>query len=316
MFGKTSSVEKLTGDFRSTFADDSLKQTRSDLDTVARMSTELRSETLPALPDALGMTEKEFTTFLAENDPDVAQGVGQLDRIVPRFDGLVTDLEAQQGNFERSDSIPTGSLPSTIVPFLLLLVGLALVLLAGRALRAANQGKNASSPALLASVVVGVTLVGIATLFNIQGKGAAVEDLTTGLHPYFTQAGADQSRADMDTIQAMADELRADTIPALADALGMSSKEFSTFLTENYPDVAAGVASLDASLPRFQAAVTAISDNVESFRDVEQLPAAGMSSSSLYWWLLVPGLALIGTPLLAKRFTAAPAHVAPRAASA
>jgi hypothetical protein len=316
MFGKTSSVEKLTGDFRTTFTDETLAQTRSDIDAVAEMSDQLRTETLPALPAALDMTDKEFGAYLGKEHPDVAAGVGELPRIVPRFEGLVTELEAQQGSYDRADAIPTGWLPSTLVPYLLVLAGLALVGLAGRALRAASQGKDASAPALLASVVVGVTLVAIATLFNIQGKGAAVDDFTAGLHPYFTQAGADQSRADMDTVQAMADQLQAKTLPALADALGMTRKEFNGYLAENYPAVATGVAALDDVLPRFQADVTAISDNVGSFEDVEQLPTGGMSTSSLYWWLLLPGLALVGTPLLAKRFTAAPAHVAPRVASA
>ncbi|WP_183097954.1 hypothetical protein [Nocardioides pelophilus] len=316
LFGKTNSVEKLTGDFRTTFTDQSLQQSRSDIDAVARMSAQLQTETLPALPAALDMTDKEFASYLAKNDPAVTDGVAQLDQIVPRFDGLVTELEAQQGNFERADSIPTGWLPSTLLPYLLVLVGLALVVLAARAVRADNHGKDASGPAVAASVVVGVVLVAISTLFNVQGKGTAVDDLTAGLEPYFTQAGADKSRADLDTVQALADELQADTIPALADALGMSRKEFMAFLSDNYPDVAVGVASLDAALPRFQSDVTAISDNVGSFEDVQQIPTDGMPTSSLYWWLLLPGLALMCMPLLARRVAAAPAHAAPRAVSA
>jgi len=302
LFGKTGGVETLTGDLRTTFTDTGLAQTRADMDAVGAMSTQLQKQLLPDLPSSLGLSDREFGRVLQRNDPAVAAGVAALPTVVPRFDALVTGLEQQQSNFEQADSIPTGFLPSTVVPYLLLLVGCILALLARLALShaATRDHERDASRTLTASLSAGIVLVGAAIVLSLGAKGAAVDHLTDDLRPYFTAEGAAKSRADLDVLQAMADELQADTLPWLAGALDMSPRQLTSFLAKNYPDVAAGVTQLDAVLPRFQAAVTTISSNVDSFAQVDSLPFSWMPTSSVFWWLLLPGLALIAIPVLLR----------------
>lgn len=299
LFSKTDGTEQLTGDLRTTFTDHSLHQTRQDLDGVVAMADELQAKALPALAAALGMSNQDFQAFLDDNYPSVAAGVEELGTILPRLELLVSGLESEQSDFEKADAIPSGFLPSTVLPWLLLCVGILLAGLGALALVRGAAGTKHATLALVGSVAVGTVLVATAIGLSIHAKGAAVDDLTSNLHPFFTASGAAKTRADMDAVQAMADELQADALPGLADALGMSSGEFGDFLEANFPDVAAGVARLDTVLPRFQADVDTISANVDSFGKTADIPTAGMPAVTLFWWLLLPGLALIGIPLLA-----------------
>jgi hypothetical protein len=302
LFGKTAGTEALTDTFRPTFTHATLEQTRTDFDGIKATAHQLQTETLPALPDALGMTDHEFATFLADNYPKVDHGVQELPRILPRLEKLVSGLEAEQGDFDRADAIPAGFLPITTVPWIVLVPGLALAVLAGLGLRREDEG--AVRAALAGSLVVGLVLAVAAIGLDLHGKGAAVDRLTDALGPFFSEDGAAQTREDMDTVQAMADQLQARTIPDLAKALGMTPKEFDGFLTDNFPTVASGVASFDTVLPRFQADVTAISDNVGNFQKTADIPFSFLPTSSVFWWLLLPGLVLIAIPVAVSRLEA------------
>jgi hypothetical protein len=300
LWGKTQSVEKLTGDFRSTFTDKTLAQTRTDFDGVVKMADQLTKQTLPALPPLLDMTSGEFSTALATNFPDVTTGVTALPRILPRLETLVSGLESEQADFKKADSIPTSWLPSTSLPWILVVFGGLLALVALGAI----GGKVPAASAAGLTVIVGVVLVGVALFCQIHVKGEAVDRLTTTLKPFFTADGAAQTRQDMDAVQAMADQLQNDTLPFLATNLKMTPAQLNDFLAKNFPDVATGVASLDTVLPRFQADVTAISDNVKSFKDASNIPGdipvvGDQPTSSVFWWLVLPGVALILVGIIA-----------------
>lgn len=289
LFGKTSSVEKLTGDFRNTFTDKSLQQTRDDFDGVKAMADQLTGQTLPALPGLLDMKPNEFNSAVATNFPAVNTGLQQLPRILPRLETLVSALQAEQSDFKKADAIPFSFLPSTIVPPVLLVVGALLVLLAGGVL----GGKVPAPTAVFGTIAVGVILVALALFSQIYSKGEAVDNITAKLKPFFTADGAAQTRTDLDTVTAMTDELQTKTLPFLATKLNVSATELNATIAKNWPDVSNGLAALPAVLPRFDADVTAISHNVKSFKDVSEIPLASEPTTSLLWWLVVPGIALI-----------------------
>lgn len=294
LFDKTESVEKLTGDFRTTFTDKTLVQTRQDFDGIVAMANQLTGETLPALPPLLKMSSGEFNAALNANFPAVTTGVAELPRILDSFETLVSGLEDEQANFEKADAIPTSWLPSTALPWIVVVVGGLLALIALGAL----AGRIPAASAATATILVGVVLVGVALFCQVHLKGQAVDHLTATLEPFFTEEGAAQTRSDMDAVQAMADQLQADTIPFLQKNLDMSPAEFDNFLATTFPDVSAGVASLNTVLPRFQNDVDLITSNVKSFKDASDIPGdlpvvGDKPTSSVFWWLVVPGLALI-----------------------
>ncbi len=305
MFSKTTGVEKLTGDFRASFDNSAVTQTRADMNEVLAMSQQLQTETLPALPDALGMSPDDFNSFMATNYPDVADGLPQLDPILARFDGLVSGVEAQAPNFREADKIPTSSLSSKVVPWLFLIPGLILVGvgLIGIA-RLARSGARRQVALLAVVAVIGVGLAGGAVGLSVYSKGQAVDEMTKAFAPVFSDEGVAQMEADMAVIQKMTTQLESETLPGLALALSMSPDEFGAFMTESFPAVAAGLGNLDATLVKFDAFIAGIGANIDSFEQAADLPTAGMPATSLFYWLLVPGLALLllsGGQLLATR---------------
>ena len=295
MLGKTQGVETLTGDLRASFEPAALAQTRADMNTVQAMSDQLQAQTLPDLPNALGMSPQQFQDYMGQNFPDVASGTAQLNTILPKFQTLVTGLETQAPNFLAADQIPTSTLPSTVVPYLFLVPGAVLVLLAGGALLLGRgrDGNGLSRPALAVSVVVGLVFVVAPLVLAVPAKARAVDDLTAAFGTVFTDSGVAAVRSDMTVIAKMSDQLQTQTVPALASALKMDSTQFQDFMGQNYPDVATGMGQLNDILPRFEALVTGMENNVDSFQLAASIPTAGQATTTLTWWFIVPGIALI-----------------------
>lgn len=295
LISKTQGVESLTGNLRAAFEPQALEQTRADMNTIQAMADQLQAQTLPALPAALEMSPEQFQQFMGQNFPDVATGVGQLDTILPRFQNLVTGLDAQAPNFRAADEIPTNFLPSTTVPLLFLIPGALLVVLAAGALVfGRNLSRTTLSRAtLVASVVTGLVFVGAPWVLSVPAKASAVDDLTSAFDQVFTDEGAASIRADFTVIEKMADQLQTQTVPALMQGLRMDPTQFQAFMVENFPAVADGMAQLDDILPRFAGLVTGIDQNVGNFQQAASIPTAEHATTTLTWWFVLPGIALI-----------------------
>jgi hypothetical protein len=269
------------------------------------MAAALQRDVAPALARRLGLTPAEFNAFLAKDFPAVAKGTGQLDRIVPRFDGIVNGLEQQQGNFAKADAVPMSKpidLPATTVPWVFFLSGglVALVALAGLLWPA-----GWSTTSRVTACVVGAALIIAPLALDLNGKAKAVDSLTDAFRPAFSQPGSQQIRTDMNTVQSMADQLQADLLPAVAGRLKATPAQLTDALNQISPAFAAGVASLPQSLPRFQALVRNIEANGDNFRAADAIPVASTKATTLLWLFLVPGSILLlagGVPLWATAF--------------
>lgn len=304
LISKTQGVEYLTGNLRAAFEPQALEQTRADMSTIQAMADQLQAQTLPALPAALGMSPEQFQQFMGQNFPDVAIGVGQLDTILPKFQNLVTGLDTQAPNFRAADQIPTNFLPSTTVPLLFLIPGALLVVLAAGALVFGHSLSRTtlSRATLVVSVVTGLVFVGAPWVLSVPAKASAVDDLTAAFDQVFTDEGAASIRADFTVIEKMADQLQTQTVPALMQGLKMDPTQFQAFMVENFPAVADGMAQLDDILPRFAGLVTGIDQNVGNFQQAASIPTAEHATTTLTWWFVLPGIALIilgGAGLLA-----------------
>jgi hypothetical protein len=301
---KTAGAERLTDSIRPAFTASAVAQSRTDLEQIKAMAGGLQREVAPTLSHRLGMTPAQFNAFLGHNFPAVAKGVGQLDGIVPRFDGIVNGLEQQQGNFAKADAVPVSKpidLPATTVPWVFFLCGglVALVALAGLLWPA-----RWSTTSLVTACVVGAGLIIAPLALDLNGKAKAVDSLTDAFRPAFSQPGSQQIRTDMNTVQAMADQLQTDLLPAVAGRLKVTPAQLTENLSQISPAFAAGVAGLPQSLPRFQALVRDIEANGGNFRAADAIPVASTKATTLLWLFLVPGVILLlvgGVPLLAAR---------------
>lgn len=123
-------------------------------------------------------------------------------------------------------------------------------------------------------------------------KTEGVEKLTGSLRTSFEPAALAQTRTDMDTIQAMADQLQTETLPALPNALAMTPAQFQGYMGENFPQVTSGISQLDTILPKFQALVTGLETQAPNFRSADQIPTNFLPSTTVPFLFYVPGAVL------------------------
>jgi len=293
---KAQGVDNLTNSFRPAFKADALAQTKTDMATVQAMSDELRGKAMPAIAGALKMTPAQLQTFIGQNFPAVAKGVSQLDTVLPYFSNLVNGLDAQAANFHKADAIPTKNLPATTVPYIFLLPGLLLAALSviGWVLSSA-----AARRAVWGCTAVGLVLIVAPLILSVPAKAQAVDNLTNAFRPVFTDQGAATTRANMDTVQNMSDELQAKMLPALAGALQMTPAQLQGFIGQNFPAVAKGVSQLNVILPRFQGLVKGIEANVGNFKKADAIPTKGTPTTLLHWLFVIPGIVLLLTGAVA-----------------
>ena len=287
---KTQGVDNLTNAFRPAFTPQALTQTRRDMDTVKAMAADLDSKAIPALATQLGVTPDQFRGNLASGFPAVGAGMRQLPTILPYFDGVVGGLETQASNFHLADAIPAKPFPATFVTYLFLLPGLALAALA---LLGLLRPAPFRTIAFGVAAAVGVVLIVAPLALSVPKKTQAVDGVTNAFRPVFSVEGARTTRAYMDTVQSMADELTGKALPALATQLKVSPDQLGKTLAANFPKVATGMEQLPAILPRFQAIVTGVEANRANFRLADSIPTASTPTTLLHWLFVIPALVLV-----------------------
>lgn len=308
LFSKASAVDDLTDDLRPAFTDAQLAQADEDMGAIEAMSAQLAGEAIPALAEQFGATPDAFAGSLATDYPKVGAGMQQLGTILPYFRGIVDGLAAQQHNFHLADAIPTKDLPAIVVPFLFLVPGLVLAAVAALAQR--RKRSNTVAPLAIA---IGAVLVIAPLLLSVPAKTQAVDELTNAFRPVFSTEGVATTRANLDTVHAMVDELLGSALPGLAQGLAMPAADFQAFLGENFPDVAAGLGSIDEILGRFDGLVGAVESDTTSFHRADSIPTGGTPTTLLHWLFVVPGVILLlgGAALsepLWRRYSSSPSR--------
>jgi hypothetical protein len=149
VIGKTEDAEKMFTAFRPTFTDAGYQQAHTDLATLGDMATGMKTKSLPTMAKILKKSDAEFTAELATAYPKVGKGLLETDRILAKFDALVENIGANIKTFKDADSIPDKDTEVSVMPWLLLGPGLAVLLVSGVALvtQAATRGRDGSADA-------------------------------------------------------------------------------------------------------------------------------------------------------------------------
>lgn len=269
LFTVGSAFEELTDEFRPIMEDDAIAAAKADVAGLEAVSEEFAAEIAPAVAQALRMTANDLNTFLGTNFPAVAAGVNALPEIVPQFTSVVELLERQQSNFEQADQIPTSNLPASLVPWIILLIGVGAVVVGIVML-------GRSDYAWLVATGFGVLVVALSLLLSFLPKASAADDLNEALKPVYTQELVAQSGQALGVIGAMGQQMQADLLPALGEQLQMNEEGMQAFLAQ-FPATAVALQGLGGSLDRFQTMVTAFDsqlDNYETIKNTELFPIA------------------------------------------
>lgn len=267
LFTVGSAFEELTDAFRPIMTDEAIATAQADVDGLGAVAEEFTTQVAPAVAQALQMSPEDLNVFLGTNYPAVAAGVGALPEIVPQFSGVVGLLAEQQSNFESADAIPTGSLPASTVPWIILLIGVAAVVLAIFML-----GK--SERAWLVASVFGVLVIALSLLLSFLPKSSAADDLNAALKPVYNEELVAGSAQALGVVGAMGQQMQEQLLPDLAAQLQMSEEQMAGFLSQ-FPATEAALGGLGDSLGRFQTMVTAFDgqlDNYDTIKNTELYP--------------------------------------------
>jgi hypothetical protein len=144
----------------------------------------------------------------------------------------------------------------------------------------------------------GVAVAGVAVLIallvgNLFGIAPNFEDLTDGFRPVMEDEALDTARADIAALSAVADEFAGDVVPQMAAALQMEPDQFGAFMSDRFPAVAVGVASLPQVAGQFSGVVALLEQQQENFGLADQIPTSSLPATTMPWILLAVTLGAV-----------------------
>jgi hypothetical protein len=271
LFTVAPAFEDLTDGFRDTvMTEESVTQARTDIAGLEAVAAEFESTVVPTLAAALEMDPASFAGFLQSEFPAVASGAAALPAVTAQFTDVINLIESQIDNFNQADEIPTGSLPATVVPWEIAIIGLL-----GVAIGLFMLG--GSRKAAIAAVVVGLLSVAGALVLSLVEKSNAADDMNAAFKPVYTEELVTQSQGALLVVGAMGDEMQTAMVPALSAQLGMPPDQMQAFIGETFPATAAALQSMPDAMGRFQGMVGAFDaqlDNYNTISDAALTPVA------------------------------------------
>ena len=157
-----------------------------------------------------------------------------------------------------------------------------------------------SKVAAVLVMLVGAGLVATTLITNLFAVGPAFENLITDFRPALTQQSIDTARADIAGMAAVPTEFSTKLAPALSQQLKMTPEQFSGFVSQQFPAVAAGMAALPTAVPTFDGLINTLDQQRPLFESADAIPTKSLPATTVPWALLGAGilLFLIGLAML------------------
>jgi hypothetical protein len=302
LFARTSAAQRLTDRIRPAMTTQSLERLRREYDTGREAGTQLINQALPALASRLGETPEQLNASIQANYPDVAAGFQQFPVIAAKVGAVLTLFEKDQKEFQAADSIPTTWLPFTVGPWLMELVGLALVVLGLATLglgRLGRAGTRSRVAPVLATGLIGLALAVGPLVVSFPHKTSQSAALVDDLRPLITRPVADTVKGWQAAMEKMTAQLDDQLLPALAAQLNETPAQLTASLAPDFPAAASGLPQLRAVFVDFGDKTRRLDASVRDFAQTKRIPFR-----ALPWLFIPPGIALVagsGLTLAAER---------------
>jgi hypothetical protein len=141
--------------------------------------------------------------------------------------------------------------------------------------------------------LVGVVLIGSILVNDLFSVGPAFERMSDGFRPAMTQETIATLQQDLQGMQATVEEFQTAGVPMFSEALAMTPEEFTAFMQEQFPEVAAGIEQLPAIAESFTSVVATLEAELENFASADAIPTTTLPATTIPWGMLVAGVALI-----------------------
>jgi hypothetical protein len=303
LFTRAPAFEELTDDFRPLMTNEALATMQADLEGMQAMATEMQTEMLPDVAAALEIEPEALTSYLSENFPATTLGMQQLPGITEGFMGLNQTMVSQQENFQAADAIPTESLPVTVFPWGLMVVGAIAVLAGILMLRTPHIGSYVA-------LGLGIVMIGAAVLMSWPSKTSKADDLNLALSGVMTVEQVQAAHGALAVVVDMGTEMDEQMLPGLATQMGMTETEMAAYITGTYPAIGATFEASDEIEARFSGMVETMATNLDNYDTIKPL-----SMEPINWFFIASGLliALVGglallAPISLRRHHVATTH--------
>jgi hypothetical protein len=292
LFSVAPKFNELTTNFKPEMKTATLAELRADLNSLGAADQAFSTQAVPTLATALGTTPAQLSATLATQFPATSTGLQAVPTLAAQFNHVLTALTDEQANFNQADSIPTASIAPTVIPWVLVVIGVLLVACGVFTRRWWRVG---------VAVVIGALMVATPLALSLPGKATAADSMNTQLSPLFTAKTVASSEQSLSTMEAMSTQLTGQMLPALAQMLNMQPAQFNTYLAANFPALASGLSTLPQSMAQFKALVTAFGNSLTDYNDIKST-----QFTPIVWTILATGgfvllVGLLGAADLTRR---------------
>jgi hypothetical protein len=289
---------------RPVLANAGLAAQRQDFNDLSAVGSEVGTVIVPTYARAEGMSPNQFASVLAARYPAFAKATVDAPGTAAFANKAITNLERHRDDFAPADSMPMRSLPLVAAPVITLVVGVALIVFGGLALRTRRR----LGP-VVAVLLLGVALVGFTFGTRTFHKVDATNDLLGSLN--LTRASAVDTRQRLVVQEAGATELQTRILPDLQAKLGVSDREFAAFLQSRTPHLAVLRSDLVGAVDQFAVDAHLRERGFRDFQTVKKVPLR-----TLPWLYVVAGLlAIVGGAVTLLAWRRQPATAGPAAES-
>jgi len=141
--------------------------------------------------------------------------------------------------------------------------------------------------------LVGVVFLGSVIVNDLFSVGPAFDRLSDGFRPIMGSEQLATLEQDLAGLQAVGEEFASTGAPMISQALGMTPEEFSAFMAQQYPEVAAGIEALPAAVESFQGVVATLEAERERFAKADAIPTSSLPATTIPWGLTIAGIAFV-----------------------
>jgi len=157
----------------------------------------------------------------------------------------------------------------------------------------------ARKAAAVACILVGVVMVvGGFTAYS-SDRAASGDRLIELVDEELSDRGLEDHAFDLNSWERGSEQLQTETLPWLAERLGVTSDELTTDLRSNMPEVDAAVSTLPDALPFARGILDNLASQQDNFRAARTLPVSGLSLEAASWLLVFGGIAIATLGVLA-----------------
>jgi hypothetical protein len=292
LFSVAPKYSDLTTNFKPEMTTKALGALRADLDQLAAAQTAFSTQMVPALATQLGTTPAGLSATLAQKYPATLSGMQAVPALTAQFDQVVATLNGEISNFDQADSIPTASISVNSIPWVLVVVG-ALLILCGAVTRKWWR--------VGVALVIGALLVATPLALSLPTKATAADSMNVQIEPLFTAKTVQSAEQALDTMEAMANQLQTQMLPALGEMLDMQPAQFTAFLGTTFPALSAALSAMPTALAQFKALVTAFDRSLTDYNDIHTTQFTPIVRTILADGAFVLLVGLLGAAELARR---------------